>query len=122
MLELQNVPGTEHQLTNGIHLIIEPGVCFDGYGRGDKASVEILELPQGGVSIIAILHTTCYKCHTEIVHRFDLGNYIPSEPRWKEETVRCRNCNVYQKKKIRYYVKDDAYEAFLCDKHIRAKP
>lgn len=107
----------EHQLANGIHLIIEPGVCFDGYGQTDTTDIDLVERPRDDAIIVAILHTTCYLCHSPIDHRFSLGNHIPAQPQWLEETVHCRKCDVYQKKKIRFYVKDDAYEAFLRDRY-----
>lgn len=96
----------EHQLANGTYLVLEPGVCFDGYGHDDTTDIDFVERPRGDAIIVAILHTTCYLCHSPIDHRFGLGSYIPAQPQWKEETVHCSKCNIYQKKKLRYYVKE----------------
>lgn len=97
----------EHQLAKGMYVVIEPGVCFDGYGQDDTTDIDIVERPRGDAIIVAILHTTCYHCHAPIDHRFSLGSRIPAEPQWKEETVYCHECDVCQKKKIRFYAKDD---------------
>ena len=83
-------------------IIVEPGVCFDAYGAQD--SVDITQFK--GV-YMAALHTTCYLCHEPISVSFGLGNHISVTPTWRETSVWCKKCNVWQKKKIRFYAKSE---------------
>ena len=91
-----------HNIASFGNIIVEPGVCFDGYGIEDTTELYVFE----GLLMVT-LNTTCYRCHEPIARTFCLGNRVSTKPEWKEETVYCRKCDVYQKKKIRYYAEED---------------
>lgn len=83
-------------------LVVEPGVCFDNYGIQD--SVDITQFKE---QYMATLHTTCYLCREPISVCFGLGSSISATPIWREESVWCRKCDVWQKKKIKFYANSE---------------
>lgn len=90
-----------HNIAPFINIIVEPGVCSDGYGSEDTTKLDIFK----GLFMIT-LNTTCYRCHEPLTATFCLGSRVSAEPEWKTETVHCRKCDVYQIKKIRFYAED----------------
>lgn len=79
-------------------IVVEPGVCFDGYGIQDS-----VDITQFKGQYMATLHTTCYLCRKPLSVVFGLGSHVSSAPTWREESVQCKKCDVWQKKKIRFY-------------------
>lgn len=96
-----------HLLAKGLDhdyfLVIEPGMCFDGYGSEDTTQIQVLD----DCRLRVTLHTTCYCCHRQIAVNFLLDSHIPATPTWRNETVHCKECDVWQIKKIRYYAEEE---------------
>lgn len=92
-----------HQLANGVYLVVQPGVCFDGFGLEDTTEVSVTD--KG--NILITLHSTCCFCHKPITESWCFGNYIPAQPQWASCPAYCRSCGISQIKKIRYYVEED---------------
>lgn len=91
-----------HNIAPFMNIIVEPGVCFDGYGSEDTTKLYLYK----GLLMVT-LNTTCYRCHEPLTASFCLGSRVSAEPEWQVRTIRCRKCDVWQKKKIRYHAEED---------------
>lgn len=96
-----------HLLAKGFEhdyfIVVEPGVCFGGYGSEDKTQIKVLD----DCRLKVTLHTTCCHCSKPIVVNFFLDSYIPAEPTWTDRIVHCKECGICQIKKIRYYAEEE---------------
>jgi hypothetical protein len=88
-------------------VVIEPGVCFGGYGADDRIQVKVTDA--GWLDVT--MDTTCCRCSEPMSIRFFLDSNIPAETSWSYRSVRCEKCNVLQLKKIRYYAKENSHMA-----------
>ena len=83
-------------------LVVEPGVCFGGYGSDGTVDIDN---DDGFYRIV--LHTTCCSCGVDVNISFLVGSGNVSESmEWIERPLRCPKCNVLQIKKIRFYVRN----------------
>jgi len=100
----------KHLLSRGslrdYFIVIEPGVCFGGYGAEDRIHVKITD--EGLLDVT--MGTTCCYCSKPMSVRFFLDSYIPKETEWSSRNVRCKNCDVLQVKKIRYYLEEENHQ------------
>ena len=88
-------------------VVIEPGVCFGGYGADDKIQVKVTD--EGRLNVT--MDTTCCQCSEPTSVHFFLDSYIPAETAWSYRNVLCKKCGVFQLKKIRYYAKEESHTA-----------
>lgn len=100
----------KHLLSRGslrdYFIVIEPGVCFGGYGADDRIHVKVTD--EGRLDVT--MDTTCCWCSKPMSVRFFLDSYIPAEMEWSYRTVRCEKCGVRQLKKIRYHAEEENYQ------------
>lgn len=85
-------------------VVIEPGVCFGGYGAEDKIQVTVNDWGKLDVT----MNTTCCRCSKPTSIHFFL-DYIPAETTWSYRNARCEKCGVLQLKKIRYYAVEETH-------------
>lgn len=99
------------KIANGVFLVLEPCVGFDGFGIDNTFGIDVLE----DGNLYVQMKAKCCVCSSELTVSDVIGTYLSATPTWIHHVATCKACGTSQLKKYRYWVEEESDGVAYCN-------